>query len=51
MSPENIEECVRLTNEFRMLPKNHRAKEDKLEVRNLNLVCLFGLMGLVVRSK
>ncbi|XWS76868.1 hypothetical protein CRYUN_Cryun01aG0215000 [Craigia yunnanensis] len=31
VSPDNIEECIRLTNEFRMLPKNHRAKEDKLE--------------------
>lgn len=32
VSPENVEECVRLTEEFRFLPKNHRAKEDKLEV-------------------
>ncbi|XVE73703.1 hypothetical protein DITRI_Ditri11bG0140000 [Diplodiscus trichospermus] len=38
VSPDNIEECIRLTSEFRKLPKNHRAKEDKLEVRNLNLV-------------
>lgn len=32
VSPENVEECVRLTNEFRLLPMDHRAKEDKLEV-------------------
>jgi lysine-specific demethylase 3 len=32
VSPENVEECLRLTEEFRLLPKNHRAKEDKLEV-------------------
>lgn len=32
VSPENVEECFRLTEEFRFLPKNHRAKEDKLEV-------------------
>ncbi|XAR73094.1 hypothetical protein NMG60_11006936 [Bertholletia excelsa] len=32
VSPENVGECVRLTEEFRVLPKNHRAKEDKLEV-------------------
>ncbi|XWS32037.1 hypothetical protein CRYUN_Cryun23aG0126600 [Craigia yunnanensis] len=37
VSPDNIEECIRLTNEFRMLPKNHRAKEDKLEVKKMVL--------------
>ncbi|KAL5787371.1 hypothetical protein ACOSP7_004320 [Xanthoceras sorbifolium] len=31
VSPENIGECIRLTEEFRVLPPNHRAKEDKLE--------------------
>ena len=29
---ENVQECVRLTEEYRLLPKGHRAKEDKLEV-------------------
>ncbi|CAN6483403.1 unnamed protein product [Victoria cruziana] len=37
VSPENVQECVRLTKEFRMLPKRHRAKEDKLEVRKMAL--------------
>ncbi|RDY14574.1 Lysine-specific demethylase JMJ25, partial [Mucuna pruriens] len=32
VSPENIHECLRLTNEFRQLPKNHKAREDKLEI-------------------
>lgn len=32
VSPENVQECIRLTEEFRMLPKTHRSKEDKLEV-------------------
>lgn len=32
VSPENVQECIRLTEEFRLLPKSHRAKEDKLEV-------------------
>lgn len=32
VSPENLDECLRLTNQFRQLPKNHRAREDKLEV-------------------
>ncbi|KAL0419305.1 UNVERIFIED_CONTAM: Lysine-specific demethylase [Sesamum radiatum] len=31
VSPENLGECIRLTEEFRTLPQNHRAKEDKLE--------------------
>lgn len=37
VSPENIHECLRLTEEFRQLPKNHKAREDKLEV-NINNV-------------
>lgn len=32
VSPENLHECIRLTEEFRRLPKNHKAREDKLEV-------------------
>ncbi|KAJ6849003.1 lysine-specific demethylase JMJ25-like [Iris pallida] len=35
VSPENIGECVRLTEEVRLLPKMHRAKEDKLEVKKM----------------
>ncbi|KAG0454882.1 hypothetical protein HPP92_024174 [Vanilla planifolia] len=35
VSPENLWECVRLTEEFRLLPKIHRAKEDKLEVKKM----------------
>lgn len=32
VSPENVNECIRLTDEFRTLPRNHRAKKDKLQV-------------------
>ncbi|KAJ7959988.1 Lysine-specific demethylase JMJ25 [Quillaja saponaria] len=32
VSPENIQECIRLTEEFRHLPSSHKAKEDKLEI-------------------
>ncbi|XP_050232867.1 lysine-specific demethylase JMJ26-like [Mercurialis annua] len=35
VSPENIHECLRLTEEFRHLPKNHRAREDKLEIKKM----------------
>ncbi|KAJ6333790.1 hypothetical protein OIU77_009635 [Salix suchowensis] len=35
VSPENIRECLRLTEEFRHLPVNHRAREDKLEIKKM----------------
>ncbi|CAK9136409.1 unnamed protein product [Ilex paraguariensis] len=37
VSPENIGECIRLTEEFRRLPQTHRANEDKLEVKKMSL--------------
>lgn len=37
VSPDNVQECIRLTDEFRLLPKGHRAKEDKLEVKKMAL--------------
>ncbi|XVE74267.1 hypothetical protein DITRI_Ditri12bG0002900 [Diplodiscus trichospermus] len=40
VSPENIHECIRLTEEFRVLPHKHRAKEDKLEVKKMMLHAL-----------
>ncbi|XP_027189817.1 lysine-specific demethylase JMJ26-like isoform X3 [Cicer arietinum] len=35
VSPENVGECFRLTEEFRKLPVNHRSTEDKLEVKKM----------------
>ncbi|XP_024985140.1 lysine-specific demethylase JMJ25-like isoform X2 [Cynara cardunculus var. scolymus] len=37
VSPENVGECIRLTEDFRVLPQSHRAKEDKLEVKKMAL--------------
>ncbi|RWR73183.1 lysine-specific demethylase JMJ25-like protein [Cinnamomum micranthum f. kanehirae] len=37
VSPENVNECIRLTEEFRILPRDHIAKEDKLEVKKMTL--------------
>ncbi|XP_050368486.1 lysine-specific demethylase JMJ26-like isoform X2 [Argentina anserina] len=37
VSPENVHECLRLTEAFRQLPKNHRASEDKLEIKKMIL--------------
>ncbi|CAI8601741.1 unnamed protein product [Vicia faba] len=35
VSPEHVGECIRLTEEFRKLPINHRASEDKFEVKKI----------------
>ncbi|KAJ3691451.1 hypothetical protein LUZ61_020615 [Rhynchospora tenuis] len=40
VSPENVRECIRLTEEFRLLPSGHKAKEDKLEVKKIALHAL-----------
>ncbi|KAF8107139.1 hypothetical protein N665_0126s0057 [Sinapis alba] len=37
VSPESVEECLRLTQEFRRLPKDHRSNEDKLELKKIVL--------------
>ncbi|CAH9111105.1 unnamed protein product [Cuscuta europaea] len=37
VSPENVQECIHLTEEFRLLPKLHRSKQDILEVKKLTL--------------
>ncbi|KAK1411323.1 hypothetical protein QVD17_37871 [Tagetes erecta] len=36
-SPESFTECIRLNEDLRVLPQNHRAKEDKLEVKKMAL--------------
>jgi len=40
VSPENVGECFRLTEEFRTLPINHKSTEDKLEVCQTNFLDL-----------
>ncbi|GJN27459.1 hypothetical protein PR202_gb15487 [Eleusine coracana subsp. coracana] len=40
VSPENVQECIRLTKEFRLLPTDHRVNEDKLEVKKIALYAL-----------
>ncbi|CAN4112918.1 unnamed protein product [Withania somnifera] len=44
VSPENLHECIRLTEEFRTLPQNHRAKEDKLEVKKMSIHAVIGAL-------
>lgn len=48
VSPENIHECLRLTEEFRQLPKNHKAREDKLEVSIFSLYHSFSCLRVFV---
>lgn len=43
VSPENIKECIRLTEEFRKLPIDHKAREDKLEVKDFHTIYLLFL--------
>ncbi|KAK4594438.1 hypothetical protein RGQ29_018211 [Quercus rubra] len=40
VSPENVGECIRLTEEIRTLPQNHRAKEDKLEAKKMTICAM-----------
>ncbi|ONM06881.1 Transcription factor jumonji (jmjC) domain-containing protein [Zea mays] len=40
VSPESVNECMKLTGEFRRLPPDHRAKEDKLEIKKIALHAL-----------
>ncbi|XP_042035891.1 uncharacterized protein LOC121782215 isoform X2 [Salvia splendens] len=35
VSPENVHECVQLTQEFRLLPQRHKYKQDILEAKKL----------------
>ncbi|KAL9317032.1 hypothetical protein ACSQ67_013549 [Phaseolus vulgaris] len=40
VSPENVGECFRLTEEFRTLPINHGSAEDKLEVKKMTIYAM-----------
>ncbi|KAG2331171.1 hypothetical protein Bca52824_002351 [Brassica carinata] len=37
VAPESVEECLRLTQEFRTLPKDHRTNKDRLEIKKIVL--------------
>nr|GEV28552.1 lysine-specific demethylase JMJ25-like [Tanacetum cinerariifolium] len=54
VSPENIQECIRLTHEFRKLPRDHKAREDKLEIKKMVLhamhKALVDLKELILRN-
>ncbi|KAH1218114.1 Lysine-specific demethylase JMJ25 [Glycine max] len=37
VSPENVSECIQLIDEVRLLPEDHKAKVEKLEVKKMAL--------------
>ncbi|KAL2341967.1 hypothetical protein Fmac_009907 [Flemingia macrophylla] len=37
VSPENVTECIQLIDEVQLLPKDHKAKVEKLEVKKMTL--------------
>nr|XP_027074346.1 lysine-specific demethylase JMJ25-like isoform X2 [Coffea arabica] len=51
VSPENISECIRLSEEFRTLPQKHQAKEDKLEVKKMALHALDNAISFFEQTK
>ncbi|XP_061337465.1 lysine-specific demethylase JMJ26-like [Gastrolobium bilobum] len=51
VSPENVGECFRLTEEFRMLPINHWSTEDKLEVKKMTIHALIDVVGQLEQAR
>lgn len=35
VAPENLSECINLTEEFRILSTRHQNREDKLQIKNI----------------
>ncbi|CAN1150236.1 Lysine-specific demethylase JMJ25 [Linum perenne] len=50
VSPESIGACIRLTDEFRLLPLNHPAKEDKLQVKKMCLHAVDRALSIVMNK-
>ncbi|PNX78803.1 lysine-specific demethylase 3B, partial [Trifolium pratense] len=44
VSPENVGECFRLTEECRKLPINHLSAEDKLEVKKMTVYAMLDVV-------
>ncbi|CAJ2630929.1 unnamed protein product [Trifolium pratense] len=44
VSPENVGECFRLTEEFRKLPINHKSAKDKLEVKKMTIYAMLDVV-------
>ncbi|CAJ2661523.1 unnamed protein product [Trifolium pratense] len=44
VSPENVSECFRLTEECRKLPINHMSAKDKLEVKKITIYAMLDVV-------
>ncbi|CAJ2630944.1 unnamed protein product [Trifolium pratense] len=51
VSPENVGECFRLTEEFRKLPINHRSAEDKLEVKKMIVYAMLDVVKKLEKAR
>ncbi|XP_058774973.1 lysine-specific demethylase JMJ29-like [Vicia villosa] len=51
VSPENVGECFRLTEEFRKLPVNHKSTEDKLEVKKMIIYAMLDLVKTLEKAR
>ncbi|KEH42474.1 putative transcription factor C2H2 family [Medicago truncatula] len=51
VSPENVGECFRLTEEFRKLPVNHKSAEDKLEVKKMIIYAMVDLVKKLEKAR
>ncbi|XP_017427435.1 lysine-specific demethylase JMJ26 isoform X2 [Vigna angularis] len=51
VSPENVGECFRLTEEFRTLPINHKSTEDKLEVKKMTVFAIQDVVEKLEKSR
>ncbi|GJN12000.1 hypothetical protein PR202_ga30242 [Eleusine coracana subsp. coracana] len=49
VSPENVGECIKLTEQFRRLPSHHQAKEDNLEIKRIALHALIDVLDYLDR--
>ncbi|KAL6129090.1 hypothetical protein ACLB2K_072443 [Fragaria x ananassa] len=50
VSPENVGECFRLTDELRTLPQNHSAKVDKLQVKKMTVHAVSNAMKILIQN-
>ncbi|QCE08699.1 hypothetical protein DEO72_LG9g3728 [Vigna unguiculata] len=51
VSPENVGECFRLSDEIRTLPINHVSAEDKLEVKKMTLYAMQDVITTLEKAK
>ncbi|WJX58980.1 hypothetical protein P8452_44374 [Trifolium repens] len=51
VSPDNVGECFRLTEEFRKLPINHMCAKDNLEVKKMTIYAMLHAVTKLMKAK